>query len=328
MKAIGTIDSSKNFIDFEIEKPILRPHDLLIKVEAISINPVDTKVRKGIKGNLAEPKILGWDGLGTVVELGSETKLFKVGDKVFWAGDVTRSGSNAEFQAVDERIVGFAPKNLTKEKAVAMPLTSLTAYELLFEKLEVTDKSKGKSLLIINGAGGVGSVAIQMAKNAGLTVIATASNPQAIEWVKNFGADYTVNHHENLVPQVHELGFKFVDYILILNAVVEHMPAVNELIAPQGSIANIVEPGQAINLDQLAHKSARFNFEWMFTKVVSNTSDLQSQHDILNKVSEWLDNDVLKSTMTQNLGPITAENVKKTHELIEENHTIGKIILS
>jgi len=192
----------------------------------------------------------------------------------------------------------------------------------------VTDKSKGKSLLIINGAGGVGSVAIQMAKNAGLTVIATASNPQAIEWVKNFGADYTVNHHENLVPQVHELGFKFVDYILILNAVVEHMPAVNELIAPQGSIANIVEPGQAINLDQLAHKSARFNFEWMFTKVVSNTSDLQSQHDILNKVSEWLDNDVLKSTMTQNLGPITAENVKKAHELIEENHTIGKIILS
>lgn len=181
MKAIGTIDSSKNFIDFEIEKPILRPHDLLIKVEAISINPVDTKVRKGIKGNLAEPKILGWDGLGTVVELGSETKLFKVGDKVFWAGDVNRSGSNAEFQAVDERIVGFAPKNLTKEKAVAMPLTSLTAYELLFEKLEVTDKSKGKSLLIINGAGGVGSVAIQMAKNAGLTVIATASNPQAIE---------------------------------------------------------------------------------------------------------------------------------------------------
>ena len=312
MKAIGTIDSSKNFIDFEIEKPILRPHDLLIKVEAISI----------------KPKILGWDGLGTVVELGSETKLFKVGDKVFWAGDVTRSGSNAEFQAVDERIVGFAPKNLTKEKAVAMPLTSLTAYELLFEKLEVTDKSKGKSLLIINGAGGVGSVAIQMAKNAGLTVIATASNPQAIEWVKNFGADYTVNHHEKLVPQVHELGFKFVDYILILNAVVEHMPAVNELIAPQGSIANIVEPGQAINLDQLAHKSARFNFEWMFTKVVSNTSDLQSQHDILNKVSEWLDNDVLKSTMTQNLGPITAENVKKAHELIEENHTIGKIILS
>ena len=167
-----------------------------------------------------------------------------------------------------------------------------------------------------------------MAKTAGLTVIATASNPQAIEWVKNFGADYTVNHHENLVPQVHELGFKFVDYILILNAVVEHMPAVNELIAPQGSIANIVEPGQAINLDQLAHKSARFNFEWMFTKVVSNTSDLQSQHDILNKVSEWLDNGVLKSTMTQNLGPITAENVKKAHELIEENHTIGKIILS
>ena len=220
MKAIGTVDSGRNFIDFEIEKPILRPHDLLIKVEAISINPVDTKVRKSIKGTLTQPKILGWDGLGTVVEVGSQSKFFKVGDSVFWAGDVTRAGSNAEFQAVDERIVGFAPKNLSKEKAVAMPLTSLTAYELLFEKLQVTSESKGKSILIINGAGGVGSVATQMAKNSGLTVIATASNPQAIEWVKNFGADYTVNHHENLVPQVHELGFKFVDYILILNAFV------------------------------------------------------------------------------------------------------------
>lgn len=328
MKAIGTVDSGRNFIDFEIEKPILRPHDLLIKVEAISINPVDTKVRKSIKGTLTQPKILGWDGLGTVVEVGSQNKLFKVGDSVFWAGDVTRAGSNAEFQAVDERIVGFAPKNLSKEKAVAMPLTSLTAYELLFEKLQVTSESKGKSILIINGAGGVGSVATQMAKNAGLTVIATASNPQAIEWVKNFGADYTVNHHENLVPQVHELGFKFVDYILILNAVVEHMPAVNELIAPQGSIANIVEPGQAINLDKLAHKSARFNFEWMFTKVVSDTDDLQSQHDILNQVSEWLDNGTLTSTMTQNLGALTADNVRKAHELIEENHTIGKIVLA
>lgn len=263
-----------------------------------------------------------------MVEVGSQSKFFKVGDSVFWAGDVTRAGSNAEFQAVDERIVGFAPKNLSKEKAVAMPLTSLTAYELLFEKLQVTSESKGKSILIINGAGGVGSVATQMAKNAGLTVIATASNPQAIEWVKNFGADYTVNHHENLVPQVHELGFKFVDYILILNAVVEHMPAVNELIAPQGSIANIVEPGQAINLDKLAHKSARFNFEWMFTKVVSDTDDLQSQHDILNQVSEWLDNGTLTSTMTQNLGALTADNVRKAHELIEENHTIGKIVLT
>ena len=164
MKAIGTVDSGRNFIDFEIEKPILRPHDLLIKVEAISINPVDTKVRKSIKGTLTQPKIIGWDGLGTVVEVGSQSKFFKVGDSVFWAGDVTRAGSNAEFQAVDERIVGFAPKNLSKEKAVAMPLTSLTAYELLFEKLQVTSESKGKSILIINGAGGVGSVATQMAK--------------------------------------------------------------------------------------------------------------------------------------------------------------------
>lgn len=209
-----------------------------------------------------------------------------------------------------------------------MPLTSLTAYELLFEKLQISEKDNNKSILIINGAGGVGSVATQMARNAGLTVIATASNQQAIHWVKDLGADFTVNHHEDLIKQVRDLGFQNVDYILILNAVDQHIAAVSELIAPQGHIANIVQPKGPLNLEKLAHKSASFSFEWMYTKVVSNTSDLISQHDALNKISKWLDEGILKSTMTANIGEINAENLKKAHLQIENNRTIGKIVLT
>ncbi len=329
MKAYGPLSKNRDtFIEFEAELPALRPHDLLVKVEGISVNPIDTKIRQGIKSNLSSPQILGWDGVGKVVETGSEVSLFKVGDAVFWAGDVTRDGSNAEYEAVDERVVGFAPKNISLEYSAAMPLTSLTAYELLFEKLQISEKDNNKSILIINGAGGVGSVATQMARNAGLTVIATASNPQAIHWVKDLGADFTVNHHEDLIKQVRELGFQNVDYILILNAVDQHIAAVSELIAPQGHIANIVQPKGPLNLEKLAHKSASFSFEWMYTKVVSNTSDLISQHDALNKISKWLDEGILKSTMTANIGEINAENLKKAHLQIENNRTIGKIVLT
>ncbi|AIS03126.1 zinc-binding alcohol dehydrogenase family protein [Lactococcus lactis] len=329
MKAYGPKGKGiDTIIEFETAIPNLKPHDLLIKIEGVSINPVDTKIRKNLADDLSSPVILGWDGIGTVVDKGRDVSLFEIGDQVFWAGDVTRSGSNAEFEAVDERIVGYAPKKISKENAVAMPLTSLTAYELLFEKLQVSIKDKGKSLLIINGAGGVGSVATQMAKQAGLTVIASASNPRAIEWVRNLGADFTVNHHEDLTIQVRDLGFHYVDYILILNAVDQHMSAVNELIAPQGHIANIVQPKFPLVLDKLAHKSASFSFEWMYTKVVSNTSDLKSQHDILNKISQWLDNGQLKTTMTENFGEINATNLRIAHEKIEKNKTIGKIVLT
>ncbi|AYF99759.1 zinc-binding alcohol dehydrogenase family protein [Lactococcus allomyrinae] len=328
MKAIGTTGKSiHDFIEFELKKPELKAHDILVKVDGVSVNPVDTKIRNGLKNDLVEPKVLGWDGIGTVVEIGEAVTLFQVGDYVFWAGDVTRSGSNSEFQAVDERIVALAPKNLTAAEAVAMPLTSLTAYELLFEKLEITDNMNGKSILIINGAGGVGSVATQMAKNAGLTVIATASNQRAIDWVTHFGADFTVNHHQDLVEQVRGLGFEFVDYILILNAVLQHIAASCELIAPQGRIANIVEPGEAINLDKLAHKSASFSFEWMFTKSAFMTTDLQSQHEILTKISQWLDCGALKTTLTENLGAVSTDNIRKAHEMIEQGRTIGKIVL-
>lgn len=329
MKAYGaTSKSIDSIIEFETNLPPLKPHDLLIKIDGISINPVDTKIRKNIEEDSLSPVILGWDGIGTVIDKGTEVSLFKIGDRVFWAGDVTRPGSNAEFEAVDERIVGYAPKKISTENAVAMPLTSLTAYELLFEKLQISIKDKGKSLLIINGAGGVGSVATQMAKQAGLTVIASASNPPAIEWVKDLGAAFTVNHHEDLTSQVRDLGFQYVDYILILNAVDQHMPAVNELIAPQGHIANIVQPKFPLVLDKLAHKSASFSFEWMYTKVVSNTNDLKSQHEILNKISQWLDNGRLKTTMTENLGKINATNLQIAHKKIEKNKTIGKIVLT
>ena len=313
----------------ETERPHLNAHDLLINVDAVSVNPVDTKVRQSLS-ELTEPVILGYDGHGTVVERGSKAHLFAIGDKVFWAGDVTRSGSNAEFQAVDERIVGFAPKKISKAKAVAMPLTSLTAYELLFEKLAIdpTGADKNKTLLIINGAGGVGSVATQLAKKiAKLHVIASASTPEAIAWVKKMGADEVVNHHGSLVDDVRHLGHHHVDYILILNAVNQHITAVTELIAPQGKIANIIEPAQALNLDPLAHKSASFSFEWMFTKAVSQTPDIESQHHILNQIAQWLDSGKITSTMTQNLGTLTEKNLQNAHEMLENGHTIGKIVL-
>lgn len=331
MKAFGAYNNEISSItEFEKDLPMLRAHDLLIQVDAISVNPVDTKVRQGIQEGLDSPKILGYDGYGRVVKTGTETHLFNIGDLVYWAGDVTREGSNSEFQAVDERIVGNAPSKLSVEKAVAMPLTSLTAYELIFEKLAVSTEEvdAGKTILIINGAGGVGSIAIQLARKiAGLKVIATASSPDSIAWVKKMGADYVINHHEDLPKQLASLGLDSVDYILILNAVNQHIDAATRLIAPQGKIANIVEPGRPINLDRLAHKSASFSFEWMFTKAVSQTADIESQHRILDQISAWLDEGIIESTFTQNVGELTAKNLQKAHQIIEDGHSIGKLVL-
>ena len=332
MKAFGAQNKTiSSIIAFETDIPKLEDYDLLVKVEAVSVNPVDTKVRQSIDEERTSPLILGYDGYGTVIQTGIKSTKFKKGDTVFWAGDVTRSGPNAEFQAVDERIVGKAPEKISIEESVAMPLTSLTAYELIFEKLDISKEGldAGKQMLIINGAGGVGSVAIQMAKKiAGLTVIATASNGESTKWVVEKGADYVIDHHKNLISQVRSLGIEYVDYILILNAVNQHIDAATELIAPQGKIANIVEPGRPINLDRLAHKSASFNFEWMFTKVVSQTKDIETQHDILNEVSDWLDQGIIKSTFSKNLGEISAENLREAHRILEDGHMIGKIVLT
>lgn len=336
MKAIGfsehlDIKDPKSLFEFETPKPTPKGHDLLVKVNAVSVNPVDVGVRRSGHGKLSKPKIIGWDACGIVEKVGSQVSLFSPGDRVYYAGSFKRSGSNSEYQLVDERIVGNAPKSLTDVQAAAMPLTSLTAYEALFEQLSLSqDKTsnEGKTILIINGAGGVGSVATQLASNAGLTVIATASRPESINWVKSHGATDVVNHRKNLVNEVHKLGYKYVDYILELKDIDSHWKEMCELIKPEGAIASITENRRPINLRLLTPKKAIFAWEWMYTKSYYHTPDMQSQHEILNKIATLIDNSELQCTLTQSLSPINANNLREAHSLVENGHMIGKVVVT
>ncbi|MBB1129102.1 zinc-binding alcohol dehydrogenase family protein [Limosilactobacillus balticus] len=336
MKAIGfsehlDIKDPKSLFEFETPKPTPKGHDLLVKVNAVSVNPVDVGVRRSGHGKLSKPKIIGWDACGIIEKVGSQVSLFSPGDRVYYAGSFKRSGSNSEYQLVDERIVGNAPKSLTDAQAAAMPLTSLTAYEALFEQLSLSqDKTsnEGKTILIINGAGGVGSVATQLASNAGLTVIATASRPESINWVKSHGATDVVNHRKNLVNEVHKLGYKYVDYILELKDIDSHWKEMCELIKPEGAIASITENRRPINLRLLTPKKAIFAWEWMYTKSYYHTPDMQSQHEILNKIATLIDNSELQCTLTQSLSPINANNLREAHSLVENGHMIGKVVVA
>jgi zinc-binding alcohol dehydrogenase family protein len=335
MKAIGfktslSIEKEGSFIEFETSKPIPGSHDLLVKIEAVSVNPVDFKIRQNsAKDSVLEtPKIIGWDAVGIVEAIGDKVSLFKVGDEVYYAGDLTKQGSNAEYQIIDERIVGHKPKSLTVEQAAAMPLTGLTAWEILFDRIRIDpEKDKGKTILIIGGAGGVGSIAIQLAKKiAGLTVIATASRPESIEWCKEQGADFVVNHR-NLVEEVRNAGFQHVDFILDFVDVNLYWDAFVELIKPQGHIGSISDPVESVNLRQLKGKSASFHWELMFTRSMFQTEDMIEQHHILNKLADLLDNGTIYSTLKTTLNGLTVENFKEAHQLLESGKTIGKIAI-
>lgn len=338
MKAIGfkkhlKIDDPESLIDFEMKKPTAKGHDLLVKVNAVSVNPVDIGVRKGGHSVLKTPKVIGWDACGVVEEVGSKVSLFKPGDRVFYAGSFIRSGSDGEYQLVDERIVGHAPETLKDNEAAAMPLTSLTAYEALFEQMDLTwnqenKNNQHKTILIINGAGGVGSVATQLAHLAGLTVIATAYRPDSIKWTQDHGADYVVNHREDLVKQVRKLGFKYVDYILELKDLDGHWKEMCELIKPEGHIVSITENHRPINLRLLTKKKAHFSWEWMYTKSYYQTDDMITQHDILDKIAQMLDSGKLRCTMTKSLTPLNATNLRKAHKLVESGHMTGKVVVS
>lgn len=336
MKAIGfkkhlNIDNPESLIDLEISIPVPKEHDLLVKTSAVSVNPVDVGVRKSGRTILKKPKVIGWDTCGIVEKVGAKVTLFKPGDRVFYAGSFIRPGSNSEYQLVDERIVGHAPKELTDEEVAAMPLTSLTAYEALFEQMGLelnSSKNKGKNILIINGAGGVGSTATQLAHLAGLTVISTASRPDSIAWTKDHGADYVVNHRKNLITQVRKIGYKYVDYILELNDLDGHWKEMCELIKPEGHIVSIIENHRPINLRLLTKKKAHFSWEWMYTKSYYHTDDMISQHEILDKIAQMLDNGKLKSTLNKTLSPLNAQNLRKAHKLVESGHMTGKVVVS
>ena len=336
MKAIGfkkhlNIDNPESLIDLEISIPVPKEHDLLVKTSAVSVNPVDVGVRKSGRTILKKPKVIGWDTCGIVEKVGAKVTLFKPGDRVFYAGSFIRPGSNSEYQLVDERIVGHAPKELTDEEVAAMPLTSLTAYEALFEQMGLelnSSKNKGKNNLIINGAGGVVSTATQLAHLAGMTVISTASRPDSIAWTKDHGADYVVNHRKNLITQVRKIGYKYVDYILELNDLDGHWKEMCELIKTEGLIVSNTENLSPINLRLLTKKKAHFSWEWMYTKSYYHTDDMISQHEILDKIAQMLDNGKLKSTLNKTLSPLNAQNLRKAHKLVESGHMTGKVVVS
>jgi NADPH2:quinone reductase len=335
MKAIGfktslPIAEKDSFIAFETPKPIPGKRDLLVKISAVSVNPVDFKIRQNSAKDtvLETPKIIGWDAVGIVEAVGEDVRLFEVGDSVFYAGDITKQGSNAEYQIIDERIVGKKPTSLSIEEAAVIPLTGLTAWEILFDRIRINpEKDKGKSILIIGGAGGVGSIAIQLAKKiAGLTVIATASRQETNDWCKKQGADLVVNH-KDLVASVREAGFEYVDFILDFVDTNTYWDTMVELIKPQGHIASITGSSDPVALNKLKNKSASFSWELMYTRSMFETDDMQEQHNILNKIADLLDDGTLKTTLNETLFGLAPENFKKAHELLESGKTIGKIAI-
>ena len=340
MKAIGylkslLIDQKDSLTDIQIEVPTAVGRDLLVKIAAISVNPVDTKVRMRAEGTNGQHKILGWDAVGEVVAVGDETELFKVGDQVWYAGDITRQGTNAEFHLVDERIVGLKPKSISNEAAAAMPLTAITAYELLFARLDfvpnqVNDEADTPkpSILIMGAAGGVGSILTQLAKQlTNATVIGTASRPESQQWVKDLGADHVINHHKPLLEQLNVLGIDAVTHVISLTHTEQHYEQLVEVLAPQGKLALIDDPVNGLDVTALKVKSISLHWELMFTRAMFNTWDMQKQHDLLNHVSELIDNGTIKTTLGENFGIINSDNLKRAHAHIETNQAVGKIVL-
>lgn len=328
-KQAGPISAPDSLIEFETHIPQHGPRDLLVEVKGVSLNPVDVKVRAmpELGPENGQTKIIGYDAAGIVKEVGSEVRLFSVGDEVFYSGDLTRQGTNAEFHAVDERVVGKKPQNLGFAEAAGLPLTSITAWEILFDSLGLREGGGlGESLLIVGAAGGVGSILIQLAKKlTGLTVIATASRKDTVDWVRKMGADMVVNHREPLAEQIKTLGVE-PRYVASLNGTEGHFPSLVELIKPRGHIALIDDP-KSLPIHTIKPKALSFSWEFMFTRSMFQTDDMEIQHELLNRVSELVDDGTLTSTVTGNLGKLSAESLKKAHIEQESGRVIGKNVL-
>ncbi len=336
MKAIGLthalpITDTDSLQDIEIAQPQASGRDLLVKVEAISVNPVDTKVRVQPAPEQLAPRVLGWDVAGTVVAVGADVTLFKVGDAVYYAGSITRPGANSEFHLVDERIVGHKPATLDFAAAAALPLTSITAWEALFERLAISRSGAdaGKTILIIGGAGGVGSIAIQLARKlADLNVIATASRPESARWCQDLGAQHVIDHSGDMPAQLKALSIDSVDYILCLNDTDAHFDAMAEVIAPQGAITSIVGNHAPLAMEKLFGKSVKFTWEMMFTRSMFGTPDMIEQHHLLEAVGALIDAGTLTSTLGEVYGKINAANLRRAHAALEQGRAIGKIVLA
>ena len=348
MKAVGYLKSlpitdADSLVNIEIAQPVATGHDLLVKVKAVAVNPVDYKIRLNMPAEGGEHKVIGWDAVGEVVATGDAASQFKVGDEVYYAGALMRQGSNAEYQLVDERIVGKKPSSLSNAEAAALPLTAITAWELLFDRLDFfpqlpsafdayENRVKGNPndarLLIIGAAGGVGSILTQLAKQlTNATVIGTASRTESANWVKELGADHVINHREPLVAQLNALGIDDVTHVISLTHTDEHYEQIVEALAPQGKLALIDDPQTPIDIMPLKIKSISLHWEFMYTRSMFATQDIQQQHRLLSLLSKLIDQGYIKTTLGENYGTINAENLKRAHAHIESNTAVGKVVL-
>jgi len=339
MKAIGykkslPISDTESLIDIELPQPKATGRDILVKISAIAVNPVDYKIRQNKPSETDEYKVIGWDAVGEIVAMGDSATKFQLGDKVYYAGDLNRQGSNAEYQLVDERIVGHKPKSLSNIEAAALPLTTITAYEMLFEHLALTKElpdSAGKSndvILVVGAAGGVGSILVQLAKAiTGATIIATASRESSKAWVEKLGAHHVVDHTKPLKPQIDALNIGQVTHVASLNGTESYFDTYIELLAPFGKIAMIDDPQKPLDVMKMKMKSLSLHIEFMFARTMFNAVDIEEQSHLLNHVSDLIDRGYIQTTVGKELGLINADNLKLAHEELESGKSIGKIVL-
>jgi zinc-binding alcohol dehydrogenase family protein len=335
MKAVAyyqslPIDHSDALQDVQLAAPTPGPRDLLVEVKAISVNPVDTKIRRNVAPEDGTAKVLGWDASGIVQAVGSEVSLFQPGDRVYYAGAINRAGANSELHVVDERIVGHMPKTLTFAEAAAMPLTAITAWELLFERLQISQGSadQGQSLLIVGAAGGVGSILVQLARQlTGLTVIGTASRPETQAWVRELGTHHVIDHRQPLSEELQRIGINQVTHVASLTQTDQHFEQLVNALAPQGRLALIDDPSSPLDIMQLKGKSLSLHWELMFTRSLFETADMIEQHRLLERVAELVDAGTLKTTLGEHFGSINAANLRRAHRLLESGTARGKIVL-
>jgi len=335
MKAIGyrtpqAITAPEALLDITLPAPVATGRDLLVEVKAVSVNPVDTKVRaSAAPAQGQEYKVLGWDASGIVQAVGPQVTLFQPGDRVWYAGSIARPGSNSELHLVDERIVGHAPSSLDFAQAAALPLTTITAWEMLFDRLGVAPGKQpgGKTLLVIGASGGVGSILVQLAARlTGLTVIGTASRPETQAWVKELGAHHVIDHSRPIAEELRRAGFATVDYIVSLTQTDAHFAQIVEAIAPQGKFGLIDDP-KALDITAFKRKSVSVHWELMFTRSLFGTDDMIGQHRLLEEVAALVDAGLIRSTLAERFGSINAHNLQRAHALIESGKARGKVVL-
>jgi len=333
MKAIGytqplSVDNAEALLDITLPDPVAGGRDLLVEVRAIAVNPVDTKVRKSATPAVGEHKVLGWDAVGIVQAVGPGAELFKPGDRVWYAGSITRAGANSQLHLVDERIVGHAPQSLSDAQAAALPLTALTAWEMLFDRLRIVPgKQVGDALLIIGASGGVGSIMTQLARRlTGLTVIGTASRPETQAWVRELGAHHVIDHGKPLSEELKRIGIPQVRYVVSLTQTDAHFAQIVECLLPQGRFGLIDDP-KALDVTLLKRKAISLHWELMFTRAIFETPDMIAQHRILDELAALVDAGLIRTTLGEHFGVINAANLRRAHALLESGKARGKIVL-